>query len=163
MVPDFTNPATVESWFAKRQYLLDMGVDGFKTDGGEFIHCVDARFHDGTTGREGMNRYCRDYTERYRDFAGPERVIFSRAGFSGQHTVPCHWAGDQQSQNRELASVLRAGLSAAASGILFWGFDLGGFAGPLPSLDLYRRATQMASSAPSCSGTRSPTAASSGS
>ena len=144
MVPDFTKPATVESWFAKRQYLLDMGVDGFKTDGGEFIHCADARFHDGTTGREGVNRYCRDYTERYRDFAGPERVIFSRAGFSGQHTVPCHWAGDQQSQNRELASVLRAGLSAAASGILFWGFDLGGFAGPLPSMDLYRRATQMA-------------------
>ena len=144
MVPDFTNPATVESWFAKRRYLLDMGVDGFKTDGGEFIHCADACFHDGTTGREGMNRYCRDYTERYRDFAGPERVIFSRAGFSGQHTVPCHWAGDQQSQNRELAGVLQAGLSAAASGILFWGFDLGGFAGPLPSLDLYRRATQMA-------------------
>lgn len=144
MVPDFTKPETVKSWFAKRQYLLDMGVDGFKTDGGEFIHCPDVRFHDGTTGREGVNRYCRDYTECYRDFAGPERVIFSRAGFAGQHTVPCHWAGDQQSQNRELASVLQAGLSAAASGILFWGFDLAGFAGPLPSLDLYRRATQMA-------------------
>lgn len=37
MVPDFTNPAARESWFGKRQYLLDMGVDGFKTDGGEFI------------------------------------------------------------------------------------------------------------------------------
>lgn len=75
---------------------------------------------------------------------GRDRVIFSRAGFAGQHTVPCHWAGDQQSQNGELRSVLQAGLSAGASGILFWGFDLGGFAGPLPSLDLYRRATQMA-------------------
>ena len=71
-------------------------------------------------------------------------MIFSRAGFSGQHTVPCHWAGDQQSQNRELKSVLCAGLSAAASGILFWGIDLAGFAGALPTLDLYRRATQMA-------------------
>ena len=28
--------------------------------------------------------------------------------------------------------------------MLFWSFDLGGFAGPLPTLDLYRRATQMA-------------------
>lgn len=84
------------------------------------------------------------YTESYRDFVGKEGVIFSRAGFSGQHTVPCHWGGDQQSQNRELSAVLKAGLSAAATGILFWGFDLGGFAGPLPTLDLYRRATQTA-------------------
>lgn len=144
MVPDFTNPDTVKSWFAKRQYLLDIGVDGFKTDGGEFIHRSDAQFHDGTTGKEGINRYSRDYTESYRNFVGSNGVIFSRAGFSGQHTVPCHWGGDQQSQNSELASVLKAGLSAAASGIIFWGFDLAGFAGPLPSLDLYRRATQMA-------------------
>ena len=144
MVPDFTNPATVKSWFGKRQYLLDIGVDGFKTDGGEFIHRSDAQFHDGTTGKEGVNRYSRDYTESYRNFVGSNGVIFSRAGFSGQHTVPCHWGGDQQSQNSELASVLKAGLSAAASGMIFWGFDLAGFAGPLPSLDLYRRATQMA-------------------
>ena len=144
MVPDFTNPDTIQSWFAKRQYLLDIGVDGFKTDGGEFIHRSDAQFHDGTTGKEGINRYSRDYTESYRNFVGSNGVIFSRAGFSGQHTVPCHWGGDQQSQNSELASVLKAGLSAAASGMIFWGFDLAGFAGPLPTLDLYRRATQMA-------------------
>ena len=144
MIPDFTNPETVKSWFGKRQYLLDMGVDGFKTDGGEFVHREDAQFHDGTTGKKGVNRYARDYTERYRDFVGRSRVIFSRAGFSGQHTVPCHWGGDQQSQNSELANVLKAGLSAAATGMIFWGFDLAGFAGPLPSLDLYRRATQMA-------------------
>lgn len=144
MVPDFTNPETVKSWFAKRQYLLDIGVDGFKTDGGEFIHHPNAQFYNGTTGKEGINRYSRDYTESYRDFVGSNGVIFSRAGFSGQHTVPCHWGGDQQSQNSELTSVLKAGLSAAASGMIFWGFDLAGFAGPLPSLDLYRRATQMA-------------------
>lgn len=144
MIPDFTNPETVKSWFGKRQYLLDLGVDGFKTDGGEFVHSEQAQFHDGSTGKEGINRYARDYTERYRDFVGSSRVIFSRAGFSGQHTVPCHWGGDQQSQNCELASVLKAGLSAAATGMIFWGFDLAGFAGPLPSLDLYRRATQMA-------------------
>ena len=37
LLPDFTNPETVEWWFGKRQYLLDMGVEGFKTDGGEFL------------------------------------------------------------------------------------------------------------------------------
>ena len=144
MIPDYTNPETVQTWFAKRQYLLDMGVDGFKTDGGEFIYRPDVRFMDGSDGKSGKNRYARDYTCAYRDFIGSQRVLFSRAGFSGQHTVPMHWGGDQQSQNAELRSQLHAGLSAAASGILFWGFDIAGFAGPLPTLDLYRRATQMA-------------------
>lgn len=144
LVPDFSNEETCRSWFDKRKYLLDIGVDGFKTDGGEFIYEHRARFSDGITGAQGCNRYARDYTESYNRFAGSDRVIFSRAGFAGQHTVPCLWAGDQQSVNRELRSVLSAGLSAAASGILFWGFDIAGFAGPPPTPDLYRRATQMA-------------------
>lgn len=143
MVPDFTNPDTVKSWFDKRRYLLDMGVDGFKTDGGEFICGDDVRFHDGSTGRQGKNRYPQDYTRAYTDFLGEGRVLFSRAGYAGQHTTPIHWAGDQQSQNRELKSALTAGLSAALTGIPFWGFDIGGFAGPLPTPDLYRRATQL--------------------
>ena len=144
MIPDFTNPETRNAWFAKRLYLLEMGVDGFKTDGGEFVCREELCFHDGSSGKEGINRYARDYEESYQRFIGEGRILFSRAGFAGHHTVPLHWAGDQQSQNAELKSALRAGLSAAASGIPFWGFDLAGFAGSLPSLDLYRRATQMA-------------------
>ena len=140
MIPDFTNPETVKSWFDKRRYLLDIGVDGFKTDGGEFIYRDDVRFSDGSTGIDGVNRYARDYTSAYKRFAGDDHVIFSRAGFAPQHTVPIHWAGDQQSQNCELKSALTAGLSASLSGMIFWGFDIAGFAGPLPSLDLYRRA-----------------------
>lgn len=144
MIPDFTNPATEETWFAKRRYLTDLGVDGFKTDGGEFIYREDLRFSDESSGREGRNRYAQEYTAAYTRHLGPEQALFSRAGYSGQHTTPIHWAGDQQSQNSELASALRAGLSAALTGIPFWGFDIGGFAGPLPTLDLYRRATQLA-------------------
>ena len=53
MIPDYTNPETVQTWFAKRQYLLDMGVDGFKTDGGEFIYRPDVRFMDGSDGKSG--------------------------------------------------------------------------------------------------------------
>lgn len=144
MIPDFTNVETEKTWFAKRQYLTDMGVDGFKTDGGEFIYREDVRFADGTSGLEGKNRYAQDYTAAYTRHLCSGQALFSRAGFAGQHTTPIHWAGDQQSQNNELCSVLRAGLSAALTGIPFWGFDIAGFAGPLPTLDLYRRATQLA-------------------
>jgi alpha-D-xyloside xylohydrolase len=149
LLPDFTNAETRQVWFAKRQYLLDMGVDGFKTDGGEFIYREDLVFANGNAigeaaGAEMINGYAKAYTGAYADFAGPDRVLFSRAGFSGQHTTPILWAGDQRSSFAELQSCLRAGLSAALSGIIFWGFDIGGFAGPLPSPELYLRATELA-------------------
>ena len=119
-------------------------VPGFKTDGGEFV-CTDAvSFYDGSTGKESRNYYPQQYTKAYTKFLGDNHVLFSRAGYMGQHTTPCYWGGDQQSTNDELRHVLSAGLSAALSGILFWGFDLAGFAGPLPTLDLYRRATMLA-------------------
>lgn len=144
MIPDFTNALARESWFAKRQYLLDIGVDGFKTDGGEFIYSQDIVFSNGTRSQACKNLYAQSYTSAYSSFIGDSNVLFSRAGFSGQHTTPMHWGGDQQSTNDELCNVLGAGLSAALTGIPFWGFDIAGFAGPLPTLDLYRRATQLA-------------------
>ena len=76
---------------------------------------------------------------------GPERALFSRAGFAGQHRTPLLWAGDQQSVNSELPQRADVrGSRRRCSGIAFWGFDIAGFAGPLPTPDLYRRATQLA-------------------
>lgn len=144
MIPDFTKAETEEFWFSRRQYLLEMGVDGFKTDGGEFIYRDDLLFADGTDGKQGKNQYCQDYLNAYTRFIGDGRVLFSRAGYAGAHRTPIHWAGDHQSTNEELKNVLTAGLSAAMSGIAFWSFDIGGFAGALPSPDLYMRSTQMA-------------------
>lgn len=144
LVPDFTNPETVESWFSRREYLTDLGVDGFKTDGGEFILSDGARFFDGTTGAEGRNLYPQMYTRAYTEHLKPGQALFSRAGYVGAHTTPILWAGDQVSTFDELRSQLNAGLSASASGVIFWGFDIGGFAGELPTPELYLRATQLA-------------------
>jgi len=143
-IPDFTREETKEFWFHKRKYLLDMGVDGFKTDGGEFIYRENILFADGTTGKEGKNQYCQDYINAYHDFITDQNVLFSRAGYVGASKTPILWAGDHQSTNQELKNVLIAGLSAAMSGVIFWSFDIGGFAGDLPSMDLYLRSTQLA-------------------
>lgn len=148
LVPDFTNPETVESWFSRREYLTELGVDGFKTDGGEFILSDGARFFDGTDGAEGRNLYPQMYTGAYTEHLKPGQALFSRAGYVGAHTTPILWAGDQVSTFDELRSQLNAGLSASASGVIFWGFDIGGFAGELPSPELYLRATQLACFAP---------------
>lgn len=148
MIPDFTKEETRAFWFDKRQYLTDMGVDGFKTDGGEFIYREQILFADGSTGRQGKNQYCQDYLNAYTAFLQEGQVLFSRAGYAGAHRTPIHWAGDHQSTNEEFRSVLTAGLSAAMSGMAFWSFDIGGFAGALPDPDLYLRATQMACFSP---------------
>lgn len=147
LLMDFTNPDAVRWWFDKRKYLLDMGVEGFKTDGGEFLFPQDARLYDGTDGLSGHNRYPARYVGAYHDFLranGVAGVTFSRADFTGAQTRPLHWAGDQLSLWPELKAQLSAGLSAGLSGVLFWGFDIGGFAGELPTAELYLRATAMA-------------------
>ncbi|WP_049945266.1 glycoside hydrolase family 31 protein [Butyrivibrio sp. AC2005] len=144
LVPDFSKPKTKDAWFSKRQYLLDMGISGFKTDGGEFIYDDAVVSYGNKTGKELKNTYCQEYTNTYYDYLGKEHVLFSRAGYTGVQRTPILWAGDHQSTYEELKNVYTAAISAACSGIIFWGFDIGGFAGPLPSADLYLKSTQFA-------------------
>lgn len=146
-LPDFTQQSVRDWWFAKRKYLLDMGVDGFKTDGGEFVF-DDCTFANGSAEMEMKNGFVVSYLAAYAQFAGKGRTLFSRAGYTGSQRHPMHWAGDQKSTWQELRSVLSAGLSAGLSGEPFWGFDIGGFAGALPSAELYIRSTELASFAP---------------
>ncbi len=147
-VPDFSVPRTRKWWMEKRGYLTDMGVDGFKTDGGEFIHDLSARFHNGRDGVSMRNRYVADYEETYADAIGPEQTLFSRAGYLGAQCCPIHWAGDQASTFSEMRAVLGAGLSLGLCGVPFWSFDIGGFAGALPGAELYLRSTALSVFAP---------------
>ena len=152
LVADFTNPLTCRWWFEKRRYLIeDVGVDGFKTDGGECIY-GDVVFHDGRTGAEMRNLYPNLYVGAYHDFAreltGGDAVTFSRAGYAGAQNYPLHWAGDERSTFEAFRSSIIAGLTSGMSGIPFWGWDLAGFHGDVPSAELYVRSAQMAAFCP---------------
>jgi len=146
LLMDFTNPAGRDWWFAKRQYLIDdFGVDGFKTDGGEMVWGRDLRFADGRTGLEHRNTYPRDYISAYYRFAQQNGgICFSRAGYTGAQTFPAHWAGDERSTWGAFKRSILAGLSAGMSGVIFWGWDMAGFSGEVPSAELYVRSAQMA-------------------
>jgi alpha-D-xyloside xylohydrolase len=146
LLMDFTSPEGRDWWFSKRQYLIDdLGVDGFKTDGGEMVWGRDLVFADGTDGLLNRNRYPRDYISAYYRFAQQNGgICFSRAGYTGAQTFPAHWAGDERSTWDAFKRSLLAGLSAGMSGVIFWGWDFAGFSGDVPSAELYLRGAQMA-------------------
>jgi 1,3-alpha-isomaltosidase len=142
VLPDFTNPDAVRWWTEKRRYLVDeLGVDGFKTDGGEHAWGHDLRYADGTRGDETNGRFPVLYAQAYRNLTD---VTFSRAGFTGSATVPCHWAGDEDSTWEAYRASITAGVTAGLGGVYFWGWDIAGFSGEIPDAELYLRSTAMA-------------------
>lgn len=149
LLMDFTNEEAKEWWFKKRQYLLDIGVDGFKTDGGEMVYGADVMFSDGSNGREMRNRYPKEYIKAYYEFAQQNQgITFSRSGYTGAQGYPAHWAGDERSTFDAFNRQLIAGINSGMSGVIFWGWDLAGFNGDIPTAELFMRSSSMAAFCP---------------
>ncbi len=148
LLPDFTREEVRRWWTDKRRYLVEeMGVAGFKTDGGEHAWGDELRFGDGTRGDVSDNRYPNLYAQAFHellDSAGVDGVTFSRAGHAGAGSFPAHWAGDERSTWPAYRASVTAGLTAGASGIFSWSWDHGGFSGELPTVELYLRTGAMA-------------------
>jgi alpha-glucosidase (family GH31 glycosyl hydrolase) len=144
LMPDLTDERAARWWTEKRRYLVDeIGVDGFKTDGGEHAWGAELRYLDGRRGDEKNNGFPVAYAAAYGELlrsAGKAPVTFSRAGFTGSQAHGAFWAGDENSTWDAFRWSLIAGLSAAASGIVYWGWDIAGFSGEIPSSELYLRA-----------------------
>jgi alpha-glucosidase (family GH31 glycosyl hydrolase) len=145
LMPDFTNPEARRWWQDRHRWLVrDLGVDGFKTDGGEHAWGRDLRYADGSRGDEGNNRYPVGYAAAFCELMAQEGaapVTFSRAGYTGSQAHGLHWAGDENSTWEAFRHSLNAGITAAACGIVYWGWDIAGFSGPVPDPELYLRAS----------------------
>ncbi|WP_353650007.1 TIM-barrel domain-containing protein [Nakamurella sp. A5-74] len=144
LMPDFTSTAATAWWMSKRQYLFsDVGIDGMKTDGSEAVMGRGLTFADGRKGDEMHNAYPNEYTRVYAaavaSGTSSQGVLFSRAGTAGCQANSIFWAGDQASTFAAFQDAIRAGLSAGASGVPFWTWDMAGFTGSFPSSELYLR------------------------
>ncbi|TXK19703.1 TIM-barrel domain-containing protein [Homoserinibacter sp. GY 40078] len=152
LMPDLTDDRAARWWTEKRRYLVDeVGIDGFKTDGGEHAWGRDLVYLDGRRGDEMNNLYPVHYAKAYGDLlrrSGKAPVTFSRAGFTGSQAHGAFWAGDENSTWEAFRWSLLAGLNAAASGIVYWGWDLAGFSGDVPTPELYLRSAAAAAFVP---------------
>jgi alpha-glucosidase (family GH31 glycosyl hydrolase) len=152
LMPDLTDDRAAQWWTDRRRYLVEeMGVDGFKTDGGEHAWGRELVFLDGGRGDEKNNTFPVAYARAFGDLlrsAGRAPVTFSRAGFTGSQAHGAFWAGDENSTWEAFRWSLTAGLTASASGILYWGWDLAGFSGDVPTAELYLRSAAAAAFTP---------------
>ncbi|RIQ24357.1 glycoside hydrolase family 31 protein [Jiangella rhizosphaerae] len=145
LMPDLASEKARTWWTSKRRYLVEeVGIDGFKTDGGEHAWGHDLVHGAGSVrGLAGNNRFPVEYARAYGDLlrsAGRAPVTFSRAGFTGSQAHGAFWAGDEDSTWDGFRSAVVAGVTAGACGIVYWGWDLAGFSGDVPDAELYLRA-----------------------
>ena len=150
---DFTNKEASDWWLSKRRYLLeDLDIDGFKIDGGEHLWKKGVIFSNGKNIDTMRNLYPIKYQEAYynliKEDKTKERVLYSRSGYIGSQAFTCHWAGDEDSTFEAFRASIRAGSSAGLSGISFWGFDLAGFSGDIPTVELFLRSAAVATFCP---------------
>ncbi len=152
LMPDLTDERAARWWTERRRYLVeDVGIDGFKTDGGEHAWGGELVYLDGGRGDEKNNTFPVAYPAAYGELlrsAGKAPVTFSRAGFTGSQAHGAFWAGDENSTWEAFRWSMNAGLTAAASGIVYWGWDIAGFSGDIPDAELYIRAMQAATFVP---------------
>ncbi|MFC6963687.1 TIM-barrel domain-containing protein [Halocatena marina] len=155
---DFTNTDAVEWWKDKHRRLLEMGVDVFKTDYGEYVP-EDAVFANGKSGASMHNLYPYLYNKAVYEVVGEvngtdEAIVWGRSAWTGSQRFPMHWGGDPQTTWNGMSAALRGGLSASLSGIAYWSHDIGGFRGT-PTNALYTRWAQfgLLSSNARCHGT----------
>ena len=149
---DFTS-IDASSWFLdKRRYLLEeLGIDGFKTDGGEFVWGRDTVASNGLSGHALRGAYPDLYADAYFDYARayvPDAITFSRAGGAAAQMHPVHWVGDQTSTESAFEDAIRAMLNLSHSGVPFAAWDIAGFSGDVPSTELYLRSVAQAAFSP---------------
>ena len=142
-IVDFTNPDAYQWFQNKLEYLLDMGVDCFKTDFGERIPTRDVMYFDGSNVKKMHNYYTYLYNKCVYELLERKRgkgeaVLFARSATVGGQKFPVHWGGDCWSDYESMEESLRGGLSLLMSGFGFWAHDIGGFENT-STADVYKR------------------------
>ena len=137
-VVDLTNPDAYR-WFKDdviRKYTIDIGIDGWMADFGEYLPTGDIKLHSGLSPMIEHNHWpvlwakCNYEAVKEAGKLG-EIVYFMRAGGAGtQKYCTLLWAGDQSVDftiHDGLATVICAALSSGMTGCGLTHSDIGGY------------------------------------
>jgi len=137
-IPDLTDPKAYE-WFKDeviKKYSLNIGIDGWMADFGEYLPTDDLILHSGNSPMIEHNRWpalwakC-NYDALVETGKLGEVVYFMRAGGTGsQKYCTLMWEGDQSvdfSIHDGLASVICGALSLGMTGCGLTHSDIGGY------------------------------------
>lgn len=142
-VVDFFNEKACKWWINKRKYLNKLGVAGLKTDGGEHLYYRDTKGKDISQSKM-RNIYPEKYLFSAKKILEGETALFSRSGYTRSPSSSLFWVGDEDSDFDALRGNIIAGLNVSISGNPIWGWDIAGFSGEMPSVELYLRSLQIA-------------------
>ncbi|WOO41787.1 TIM-barrel domain-containing protein [Rubellicoccus peritrichatus] len=136
---NFDKPEARVWWTDLQRDLVAMGIDGFKTDGGErnpdpFFHNLQPYYYQ----KASLDAF---------EGSGRPGVTFARSASASCAGLSCFWAGDQNATWQSLEQLMKAGLSAALSGFSYYSHDIGAYIGE-PDKELYVRWFQIGAFSP---------------
>ncbi len=152
---DFEKDTMLE-WLRKKiKPLLEIGVDGFKLDGGDTFEVPERIIsHRGKSGSEIHNLYPLMFASAIRGieqefYPNRRTIIWERTGFAGSGKYPVTWGGDQPASFIGTRCLVKGGQGAGLCGIPFWSQDVGGFfPAQVPDEEFFIRSYQWGVMAP---------------
>lgn len=147
---DFTNKEAYDFWSNQvTDKLLNMGITATWNDNNEFdIKDADAvanGFGNGCVKAHRIRPYLtylmNEASYKAQLAKRPELRPFlsTRSGSIGASRLAQTWSGDNRSEFKDLRYCHYIGLTMSMSGLYFYGHDLGGFSGDMPSPELLLR------------------------
>ncbi len=147
---DFTNPGAFNFWKEQvDEKLLDNGISATWNDNNEFdIKDSDALAFGFGGGEINANRLrpaltylmVRASFEAQREkYPAIRPFLSTRSGGIAVRRMAQTWSGDNRSEFSDLRYCHKIGLTLSLSGMYFYGHDLGGFSGAMPSRELLMR------------------------
>lgn len=147
---DFTNPKAFDFWKQQvREKLLNLGIVSTWNDNNEFdIRDCDAVTFSGEkacalrpTLTYLMNKASFEAQTEKEPSLRP--FLSTRSGSIGVKRMAQTWSGDNFTSFHDLKFCHNIGLTMSLSGLFFYGHDLGGFSGEMPSRELFLRWLQL--------------------
>lgn len=147
---DFTNKNAFDFWKAQVcEKLLDNGITATWNDNNEFdIKDTDALACGFENGTVNAHRICSiltylmveaSYQAQLEKRPDLRPFLSTRSGGIGIRRLAQTWSGDNRSEFSDLRYCHNIGLTMSLSGLYFYGHDLGGFSGDMPSRELLLR------------------------